>query len=294
MDSSTSMPTHALARIRPDGTGREVVYALDSLKNEVGVAWPEALPAERASVPLASRRRRPSADFRIMVRTCGRNSKVRRAGRLARYAPSWTPAYWVTGDGSLMAARFDPSRLELTGSPALLGAASVSARSASRTLRSARTVRCCYTHRLQLDDRRTDVGDAMARHRPVDAGVARWPRLFRGAVSRRLPGGRGIHQRQLQHEQSRRLDATSRAVGGLSRLTLRRNEQPAARNGRATAATSFPSDRGGSPALFRQRADGSAPAQRVASDAARVGRRVRTAPEAGLCSGPRTTFAATF
>ena len=57
----------ALSRIRPDGSEREVVYALDTLHREVGVAWPEALPG---GVGVLFRVRRVGdavGDFRIMV-----------------------------------------------------------------------------------------------------------------------------------------------------------------------------------------------------------------------------------
>ncbi len=40
---------NSLSRIHPDGTGREVVYALDSLQGEVGVAWPRRAPRRNGS-----------------------------------------------------------------------------------------------------------------------------------------------------------------------------------------------------------------------------------------------------
>ena len=107
---------NTLSRIRPDGTGREVVYALDSLKNEVGVAWPQALPGGGRVVFRIRRVGEDVADFRIMVADV-RTKQVKFVvqAALARFAPTGHLLY-VTSDGSLMAARFDLDRLELTGS----------------------------------------------------------------------------------------------------------------------------------------------------------------------------------
>jgi len=51
----------AVSRIRPDGSGREVVYALDTLQGEIGVAWPEALPGAEGCCSVSGAPARASA-----------------------------------------------------------------------------------------------------------------------------------------------------------------------------------------------------------------------------------------
>ena len=109
-----------LSRVRPDGTGREVVYALDTLQREVGIAWPEVLPESRGVLFRVRHVGDALGDFRIMV-TDLRTKKTTPLVQalVARYSPSGHLLY-VTSDGSLMASRFDLDRLEVTGTPVLL------------------------------------------------------------------------------------------------------------------------------------------------------------------------------
>ena len=106
-----------LSRVRPDGTGRENLYVLDSTKKEAGLAGPQVLPGGKA---VLFRIRRVGDDlsnytidaYELQSR---RHRQVVNA-TFARYVPSGHLLY-VTADGTLMASRFDIGRLALTGAP---------------------------------------------------------------------------------------------------------------------------------------------------------------------------------
>ena len=102
---------------------------------------------------------------------------------------------------------------------------------------------------------------------PLDPrGPTDW--LYSLALSAgRIAVGRGIHQQKVQHEHRVHLGQAPqrrRAVATDIRGNDTTSDRRWSRDGRDIL---FISDRAGSPALYRQRADGSAPAQRVASDA---------------------------
>jgi serine/threonine-protein kinase len=252
-----------LSRIRPDGTGREVVYALDTLESEVGAAWPEALPGGAGVLFRVRRIGDDVADFRILVADREKRVKFLVQAAVARYAPSGHLLY-VTGDGSLMASRFDLDRLELTGAPVLLwrgvglgafGVADVAIASSGALL---------YT----TDDNSTIAEptwvtrDGVAT--PMDAG---WPDGLVYAVAL-SPNGSQVAVEFINAQSNNSVpDVWIQRFneGGLSRLTFEgtNNQRPRwSRDGRDIL---FLSDRSGLPALYRQRADGSAPAQRIAS-----------------------------
>ncbi len=109
-----------LARIRPDGSGFEMVMPLDTLKGESGIAWPVALPGARGVLARVRRSGEAASEFRVVVldlRDRSRKDLVR--GVLAHYSPTGH-LLWITADGALHAQRFDPDRLELLGAPVLL------------------------------------------------------------------------------------------------------------------------------------------------------------------------------
>ena len=109
-----------LARIRPDGSGFEIVMPLDTAKGESGVAWPSTLPGARGILARVRKAGESISDFRIVVldlKDMSRKELVR--GVVARYSDSGH-LLWVTGDGAVHGQRFDLDRLELVGAPVLL------------------------------------------------------------------------------------------------------------------------------------------------------------------------------
>jgi eukaryotic-like serine/threonine-protein kinase len=109
-----------LARMRPDGSGREIVMPLDTARGESGIAWPSALPGGRGILARIRKPGEPLSEFRIVVqdlRDKSRKELVR--GVVARYSDTGH-LLWVTGDGTLHAQRFDLDRLELTGAPVVV------------------------------------------------------------------------------------------------------------------------------------------------------------------------------
>ena len=254
-----------LSRVRPDGTGREVVYALDTLQREVGVAWPEILPKNVGILFRVRHIGNAAGDFRIMamdLRTRKTKSVVQ--ALVARYSPAGYLLY-VTPDGSLMASRFDLDRLEMTGSPVLLwrgigvgafGVADIALSSTGSLL---------YT---------TDSQSTIAEPTWVSrSGVAtvmdsQWPDGLAYSVAL-SPDGSQVAVEFINGKSNTSVpDIWVKRLGGgpLSRLSYEgtNNLRPSwSHDGRDVL---FLSNRSGTPALYRQRADGSAPAQKVASD----------------------------
>ncbi len=259
-----------LSRIRPDGAGREVVYALDSLQREVGVAWPEALPGGHGVLFRIRRIGDDVADYRIMVADL-RTRKVKFVvqAAVARYSPTGHLLY-VTADGSLMACRFDLDRLELTGSPVLLWRGLGLGAFGVADIALASTGSLLYT---------TDYNSTIAEptwvtrdgaSTPVDAA---WPDGLVYAVALSPDGSQMAAEFINGNSNTSSPDIWIKRLNGgaLSRLTFEgaNNQRPTwSHDGRDIF---FLSDRTRPPALYRQRADGSAPAQRVASGARGLG-----------------------
>ena len=254
-----------LSRVRPDGSGRELVYALDSLQREVGVAWPEILPKGRGVLFRVRHVGDAIGDFRIMVtdlRTKKTKSLVQ--GLVARYSPDGHLLY-VTADGSLMASRFDLDRLEMVGSPVPLwrgvgigpfGVVDVAISSTGSLL---------YT----IDDQSTIAEPTwLTRAGVATAMDAQWPDGLAYSVAL-APDGSQVAVEFINVKSNTSVPDIwiKRLNGGpLSRLTYEgtNNLRPSwSRDGRDVL---FLSNRSGSLALYRQRADGSAPARKIASD----------------------------
>ena len=259
-----------LSRVRPDGTGREVVYALDTLQREVGVAWPEVLPGGAGVLFRVRHIGDAVGDFRIMVtdlRT--RKTKPVVQALVARYSPAGYLLY-VTADGSLMASRFDVGRLELIGSPVPLwrgvglgafGVVDVALSSTGSLL---------YT----TDDQSTIAEPTWLTRAGVATPMdAQWPDGLAYSVAL-SPDGSQVAVEFINVKSNTSVPDIwiKRLNGGpLSRLTYQgtNNLRPSwSRDGRDVL---FISNRGGSLALYRQRADGSAPAQKVAADPRELG-----------------------
>ena len=204
-------------------------------------------------------------DFRIMVtdlRT--RKTKSLVQALVARYSP---PGYllFVTADGSLMASRFDPDRLEMIGSPVPLWRGIGIGAFGVVDLALSATGSLLYT---------TDYQSTIAEPTWLTrAGVAttmdaQWPDGLAYSVAL-SPDGSQVAVEFINVKSNTSVPDIwiKRLNGGpLSRLTYEgtNNLRPSwSRDGRDVF---FISNRSGSLALYHQRADGSASAQMVASD----------------------------
>ena len=254
-----------LSRVRPDGTGREVVYALDTLQREVGVAWPETLPGNAGVLFRVRHIGDNAGDFRIMVtdfRT--RKTKPVVQALVARYSPTGYLLY-VTADGSLMASRFDLDRLEMTGSPVLLWRGMGVGAFGVVDIALSSTGSLLYT-----TDSQSTIAEPTWLTRAGVATVmdAQWPDGLAYSVAL-SPDGSQVAVEFINGKSNTSVpDIWIKRLGGgpLSRLTYEgtANLRPSwSHDGRDVL---FLSARSGSLALYRQRADGSAPARIVASD----------------------------
>jgi serine/threonine-protein kinase len=254
-----------LERIRPDGTGRELVYRLDSLQREVGVAWPEALPGGNAVLFRVRRIGDDVGDFRIMaVDLRSKRSKFLLNAAVARYAPSGHLLY-VTSDGSLMAARFDLNSLELKGTPVQLERGVGLGAFGVADIALGRNGSLLYT----IDDNSTIAEPTWVTRdgaaTPLDI---KWPDGLVYALSLSPDGSQVAVEfiNAASNTTSADVWIQRLAGGALSRLTFEgtNNQRPRwSHDGREIV---FVSDRGGIPALYRQRADGSTPARRIATE----------------------------
>ncbi len=110
-----------LARVSPDGSNYEMIMPLDTAAQEIGVAWPRALPKGRGILLRVRRTGDGMPDWSIValdLKDRSRKELVR--GVFALYSESTRHLLWVTADGTLMAQPFDVDRLELRGEPASL------------------------------------------------------------------------------------------------------------------------------------------------------------------------------
>jgi serine/threonine-protein kinase len=257
-----------LSRIRPDGSGREVISALDTARREIGLAWPSALPNGRGVIFRVRRAGDDVGSYDIVavdLKTRKRTSVVKAA--FARYVPSGHLLY-VLADGSLMAARFDLDDLQITGVPLLItaglglgafGAADVAVSSTGSLLYA--TGRGITTAEPLWVDRSGAIT-------PVDSA---WRNVFANSFALSPDGSRlALHLRVASPGSTNRAEdiwVKRMPTGPTSRLTTEgeQNRRPSwSHDGRDVL---FLSSRSGPPALYRQRADGSAPAQRIAATA---------------------------
>jgi serine/threonine-protein kinase len=256
----------SISRIRPDGTGREVIAPLDTLRNEIGVLGPQALPGGRGVI--YRMRRAGDAPDQYTIDVVDLKSRTRKklvTATYARYAPGYL--LYALADGSLMASHFDLDHLVLTGAPILVargvridghGAADFTLSTDGSLLYST------GGGILQADPVWVTRAGAVSRvdstSRDVFAnGVALSPDGKQLAISRTdmLLDGPG----RSEDTWVKQLPA-----GPLSRLTTEgeQNRRPSwSPDGRDVL---FLSTRAGPPALYRQRADGSAPAERIATN----------------------------
>jgi hypothetical protein len=108
-----------IGSIQSDGSF-EMVMPLDTLKGELGVAWPTALPEGRGILVRVRRQGDAESDYTIvMVDTRRGTRKQVVRGVFASYS-STGHLLWVTADGALHAQRFDLDRAELLGAPVVM------------------------------------------------------------------------------------------------------------------------------------------------------------------------------
>jgi serine/threonine-protein kinase len=253
-----------ISRIHPDGTGREAVATLDSMRNEIGVAWPQALPNERGVIFRVRRAGEDVGHYSIDVvdlKTHARKELVR--ATMARYVPPGHLVY-VLADGSLMASRFDLDRLEITGTPTLIARGVAIGAFGATDVALAPDGSLLYTS-----------GGRAAAVEPVwvgrDGVVTKvdpaLPEIFVGGVALSPDDSRLALDVQVSATVNRTEDiwVEQLPAGPFSRLTSEgeQNRRPSwSHDGHDVL---FLSSRHGPQGLYRQRADGSAPATLVAS-----------------------------
>lgn len=253
-----------ISRIRPDGSGRQAIATLDTLRNEIGVAWPQELPNGRGVIFRVRRASDDVGQYSIDVvdlKTHSRKELVK--ATMARYAPSGHLIY-VLADGSLMASRIDLDRLELTGTPTLIARGVAIGAFGAADLALSPDGSMLYT-----------VGGRVAAIEPVWVGrngVATkvdpaLPEVIVANVALSPDGSRMALDVQVSASVNRTEDIWVKQlpVGPFSRLTSEgeQNRRPSwSHDGRDVL---FLSGRRGLEALYRQRADGSTPAKLIAT-----------------------------
>jgi serine/threonine-protein kinase len=249
-----------ISRIRPDGTGRQVLATLDTLRHEIGLAWPQALPGGRGVIFRARRTGEDVGQYSIDAadgRTHARKHLV--AATVARYVSGYL--LYVLADGTLMASRFDLGKLALTGTPLVIahnldlgafGAADLALSPGGSLLYSAGGGVSGVEPVWVARDGATSKVDP-AWNNVFGAGVALSPDNTRLAVDENAQSGASTSR-------SEDIWVKQLPAGPLSRLTFEgeQNTHPAwSPDGRDIL---FVSSRSGPASLYRQRADGSAPA----------------------------------
>jgi eukaryotic-like serine/threonine-protein kinase len=252
-----------ISRVRPDGSRREVVSALDSAQKEIGIAWPQALPGGRGAIFRVRRTGDDVGAYQIFV--VDLKTRLRRPlvkATFARYAPSGHLLF-VLADGSLMAQRFNPDRLALTGDPVLIarglgigafGAADLAiAPNGSLLYSTGRGIATAEPVWVGRDGASSPIDSSL---HVFASGLALSPDGSRLALHLNAPSGGSTSR-------SEDIWVKQLPVGPMSRLTFEgeQNRRPSwSHDGREIL---FLSSRSGPSNLYRQRADGGAPAERV-------------------------------
>jgi serine/threonine-protein kinase len=113
-DGLTGGGTTGLMRVRSSGGTREQMTTVDTAKGEVDHYWPQSLPDARGVLfTIQKRSSREASDVAVLDLKTGKYHTLVQ-GLAARYAPTGHLIY-VTGAGDLMAAPFDLGKLAVTG-----------------------------------------------------------------------------------------------------------------------------------------------------------------------------------
>jgi serine/threonine-protein kinase len=251
-----------LGRVRAGGGTPELVMALDTAHGEVGHAWPEVLPNGKALI-FRSRRNLNPDDFDIVALDLRSHQRhVLTKGLMARYiAPGFL--VFVRADGALVASQFSPSSLRLIGSPTPLLEGIMTKPFGSVDLAVSREGTLAYVPGaanaaagqavwVTRDEGITAFNPAL-NISPSGArrGLALSPDGSRLAVDVVGPKSVDIWVKQLP-------------TGPFSRLTFDGTENFRPSWSADSRSVVFLSNRDGStPTVWRQRADGSAPAERL-------------------------------
>ena len=254
-----------ISRIRPDGSGRESVAPLDTANKEFGLAWPHLLPGAHAIIYRSRRLGDDLAHYRITAYDF--TTKTRRFlvnAVSAIYSPSGHLLF-VTADGALMAQRFNLEKLAVEGSPVEVAKGLTLGIFGAVDLAISPDGDLFYT---------TGLGTARSNPTWVTRGGvesiidAKWTELSIGGLTLSPDGSRlAVNTSGTNATNSRTQDVWIKQLpsGPLSRLTSlgEQNRRPHwSSDGRDIL---FLSNRSGPSALYRQRADGSTPATRLAT-----------------------------
>jgi hypothetical protein len=110
-----------IRRMRPDGSDRQDVLALDGTKGDIGFAWPEVLPGSDVLVARVRRGTEEPDQFEIVASRIGSGAYTSLTqGVVARYHDGHL--FVVSADGTLRATTFDARRLRLRGDSRIVAA----------------------------------------------------------------------------------------------------------------------------------------------------------------------------
>ena len=113
-DGLTGGGTTGVMRVRSSGGPQEQMTTVDTAKGEVDHYWPQSLPDGRGVLfTIQKRSSREASDVAVLDLKTGKYHTLVQ-GLTARYAPTGHLIY-VTGAGDLMAAPFDLGKLAITG-----------------------------------------------------------------------------------------------------------------------------------------------------------------------------------
>jgi len=258
-DGLTGGGTTGLMRVRSSGGTREQMTTVDTAKGEVDHYWPQALPDGRGVLfTIQKRSSREASDVAVLDLKTGQYHTLVR-GLTARYAATGHLIY-VTDGGDLMAAPFDLKRLAVTGEAVALtnGVAGRPFGAVDLTLSDNGTL--MYEQGAQVTGSAEIVYVARdGRPTLVDSG---WAGNFQTlALS---PDGKQLAVSMLEGREHQTW-IKQLPDGPLSKLTFdgTENYRPSwTPDGRSVG---FVSNQSGQSKFWMKRADGSAPAELVAS-----------------------------
>jgi len=118
-DGLTAAGTTGIMRVSDAGGVPELVTSVDTARGETDHIWPEALPNGKGVLFTIVRSNDPAESDVAVLNLATREYAVLTRGLAPRFV---APRYVVfhTPDGLLMAAPFDPDRLEMAGAPATI------------------------------------------------------------------------------------------------------------------------------------------------------------------------------
>jgi serine/threonine protein kinase/Tol biopolymer transport system component len=241
-----------LQQVSDKGGGTQPLTHLE--KGEIAHRWPEFLPGGKAVLFAAAGSSFNWTNAQVAVQTSERRNLIEGA-TYPRYAASGHLVY--ARGGNLMAVRFDPQRLEVTGTavPVVEGVLQSTTSGAAQYSISASGSLVYVSGGNQADQRRLVWVDRNGTEQPLAAPVRpyMYPRLS--------PDGRRVAVGITEHETQVWLYDLSRET--LTRLTFERNLNYNAVWSPDGKRIAFQSSKEGPPNLFWQLADGSGGLERL-------------------------------